>query len=338
MRTAIALPLALLGVLASGVALGVTGPVPGPIDRLGPSQRGAAPARAPARALTPTEVEIALKELSSERESLKLETKELAKRLGETEARLQARGRAYYKQLRTGLLPAGGGFDELVDHAARVERTRLSLTRDLEASSQVRRRMEEIELRLHALESDLAPLEAQKKAWDSAKNYQRQADDRRAAFDRAFGASSLPDAVTVYGRELGPEDATTTASGFVSLHGTLPLPMAGRTQVHIVEGSSGPGTAVELHGPAGSTARAVAAGRVAFVDRDEWNRLAVILDHGGRYFTVYSNLRETGVKSGETVPTGAALGPVLEQKGESVLVFELRQEGRAVPATPWFGL
>jgi septal ring factor EnvC (AmiA/AmiB activator) len=29
---------------------------------------------------------------------------------------------------------------------------------------------------------------------------------------------------------------------------------------------------------------------------------------------------------------------VLEQKGESVLVFELRQEGRAVPATPWFGL
>jgi septal ring factor EnvC (AmiA/AmiB activator) len=338
MRTLVALPLVLLGVLASGAALGVTGPLTSPIDRVGQSQRGAAPVRAPARALTPTEVEIALKELSSERESLKLETKELAKKLGETEARLQARGRVHYRQLRAGLLPAGGGFDELVDHAARVERTRLSLIRDLETSQQVRRRLEEIDLRLHAIDSDLAPLEAQKKAWDSAKNYQRQAEDRRAAFDKAFGASSLPDAVTVYGRELGPEDAAPSASGFVSLHGTLPLPMAGRTQVHIVEGSSGPGTAVELHGPSGSTARAVAAGRVVFVDRDEWNRLAVILDHGSRYFTVYSNLRETSVKSGETVQTGSVLGPVIEQKGESVLVFELRQEGRAVPATPWFGL
>jgi murein hydrolase activator len=338
MRTVVALPLLLLGFLGSGVALGVTGPLTGPIDRLGQSQRGAAPTRAPTRALTPTEVEIALKELSTERDSLKVETKELARKLGESEARQLARGRAYYKQLRAGLLPAGGGFDELVDHAARVERTHLSLTRDLETSHQLRRRMEEIELRLHAIESDLAPLEAQKKAWDSAKNYQRQADDRRAAFDKAFGASSLPDAVTVYGRELGPEDATPGGTGFVSLHGTLPLPMAGRTQVHVVEGSSGPGTAVELHGLAGSTARAVAAGRVVFVERDEWNRLAVILDHGARYFTVYSNLRESGVKSGETVQTGAALGPVLEQKGESVLVFELRQEGRAVPATPWFGL
>ena len=43
--------------------------------------------------------------------------------------RVILRGRTYYKLVRAGLLPAGGGFDALVDHAAKVERTRLALER-----------------------------------------------------------------------------------------------------------------------------------------------------------------------------------------------------------------
>jgi septal ring factor EnvC (AmiA/AmiB activator) len=335
MRRRLIAPIALLCLLGSGAALAVNGTPTGPLDAL--SQRNKPAAKAKPRTLSPTDVEIALKALLTEKAELESETTDIASTLAAAEARVNARGRTYYKQLRAGMLPVGGGFDELVDHAARVERNHLSIRRDLELVKQLRKRRDEIELRLHAIDADRAPLAAQKKAWDSAKAYLRQADERRAAFDRAFGSSmSPPEAVTVYGREVSPGEAPTGV--FASLHGTLPMPLAGRTEVRVVEGSSGPGTAVELHSARGATARAVANGRVVFVDRDEWDRLAIILDHGERYFTVYSNMQASEVKVGESVQTGSALGPVVEVGGEAVLTFELRKEGRAVAASPWFGL
>lgn len=337
MRRRLALPLAAVAVLVSGAAFGVAQSPTAALDSLG--QRKDAPKAAPAapRTLTPTEVEIALKELAAERSALNAETTELMGALASTEARLNARGRAYYKQVRAGLLPAGGGFDELVDHAARVERTHVSLSRDLERQKTLRKRLADVELRLHAIDRDVAPLEAQKKAWDKAKSYLRQADERRAAFDRAFGSSTAPsDAVTIYGRELSADDAP--SGTFATLKGRLPMPIAGRTEVRVIEGSGGPGTALELQASSAATARAVARGRVVFVDRDEWDRLSVILDHGDRFFTVYSNLRESEVRVGETIESGTALGPVAEANGATVLTFELRQEGRAVIASAWFGL
>ena len=66
--------------------------------------------------------------------------------------------------------------------------------------------------------------------------------------------------------------------------------------------------------------------------------LICIIDHGSRYFTVYGNLTATEVKISEDVVTGAALGSVVNRKGESVLYFELREEGRPVDPSPWLGL
>lgn len=337
MRRRFALPLAALAVIVSGAAFGVGTSPTAALDSLG--QRKEAPkAAAQPRALTPTEVEIALKEYAAEKSALGAEATELTALLGSTEARVNARGRAYYKQVRAGLLPAGGGFDELVDHAVRVERTHVSLTRDVEKTKQIRKRLGEIELRVHAIDREVGPLEAQKKAWDKAKSYMRQADERKAAFDRAFGSSTAPsDAVTIYGREVSAEDGAPTGN-FAAMKGRLALPIAGRTEVRVIEGSGGPGTALELHGSKASTARVIARGRVVFVDRDEWDRLSVIVDHGDRFFTVYSNLVQSEVRVGETIETGTAIGAVAEVNGATVLTFELRQEGRAVIASPWFGL
>ncbi len=338
MRRRVAFPLAVFAVVVSGAAFGVSSSPTAALDTL--SQRKDIPrAASPSRALTPTEVEIALKELTAEKQSLLAEATELTANLASTEARLNARGRAYYKQVRAGLVPAGGGFDELVDHAVRVERTHVSLTRDLEKAKSIRKRLADVELRVHALDREVGPLEAQKKAWDKAKSYLRQADERKAAFDRAFGTSSSApsDAVTIYGREVSSDDVAPTGN-FAAMKGRLALPIAGRTEVRVIEGSGGPGTALELHASSSSTARSVARGRVVFVDRDEWDRLSVIIDHGDRFFTVYTNLVQSEVRVGETIDAGIALGPVAQANGATVLTFELRQEGRAVIASPWFGL
>lgn len=329
-------------VVGSGVALGVPPPRTEAIDRA-VARSGLQAAKGPGaqrRSVVPSspiEVDIALKEIDSKRLDLEEELAVLDKELPEIEGRVIARGRAYYKQIHAGLLPAGGGFDELVDHAARVERLRLALTRDLEAGKVKRRRRDEITDALAHLGAERLPLEAQKKAFDAAKTYMRQANERNNAFDRAFQSSTEPpDQVTVYGADGLKEDGA-ARSTFAALLGKLPFPVAGRATVVKLEASGGSGPAIELHAPKGATARAVAAGRVAAADRDE-SGITIILDHGGRFFTRYGNLTDTSLSVGETVATGAAMGGVGLRRGESVLYFELLQDGRPVPPAPWFGL
>lgn len=342
MKTTTAIVLGLFVALGGGVALGVPRSPTSALDEFasqGARARGGRAARAPIKIpQSPLEVDLALKQLESERGSLEQELTALDKELLLVDGRVLARGRAYYKQVRAGLLPAGGGFDELVDYAARVERTRLGLTRDLEAQKTLRARRDEVGDLLLRIGAELGPLQAQKKAYDSAKTTMRQAKERDEAFDRAFDSSTPPpDQVTVYGADLQPGDAP-TASPFEGLMGKLPLPLAGRAQVRKLEAEGARGPALELRAPSGATARAIAAGRVVFADRYEDDQLTVILDHGGRYFTLYGHLKVAEVRVGETVASGAALGAVADRKREALLYFELRKEGRPVDPAPWFGL
>ncbi len=340
MKKATVLTVGFLGLLASSAASGVPSPS-APLDRYASDsralagQRGRQPIRVPT---SPIEVDIALKSLGEEQQKLEAEQSVVDKDLATVESRILARGRTYYKQVRAGLLPAGGGFQELVDYAARVERTRLSLTRDLDEAKKLRARRDEIADALVHIASDRAPLEAQKKAFDAAKTYMRQANERKAAFDRAFESSTPPpDPVAVYGADLGPADASSTG-GFAALRGKLPFPITGRSEVRKIEASGASGPALELRAPSGATARAVAPGRVAFADRYEDDRITVIIDHGDRYFSLYRNLEAVEVKAGETVKAGAALGPVATQGGRAVLYFEIQKEARTIEPGPWLGL
>lgn len=338
MKRTVSLASLVVLVLGSGAALGVTTSPTKALDQLAQPKAAGRPAvRAPKIPTSSIEVNIALKELAAEKEGLEIEGAEIDKQLTMYDARLLARGRTYYKQVHAGLLPAGGGFEELVDHAARVEKNRLSLTRDLDDQKKLRQRRDEISERLSAIASEVAPLEAQKQAFASAETVMRQADERRAAFDRAFDSSTGPSDAVVYGADQGPSDAAHDA-GFAALMGHVPFPVAGRAEVKKVDGTAGPGTAIELHAPSGASARSVFAGRVVFADRYEDDRITVILDHGDRYFTLYGNLTRVEVKVGENLTAGAALGPIATRKGEAVLTFEIRKDGRAVEAAPWFGL
>jgi septal ring factor EnvC (AmiA/AmiB activator) len=329
---------ATLIVLGASVAFGVTAPT-NAIDALSWAKpapgAGRQPVIVPSSAL---EVDIALKKLETERKQLEEELAAADAELERIDARLFARGRTYYKQVRSGLLPAGGGFDELVDHAARVERTRLSLTRDIDSQKTLRYRRDEIADLLAHIAAAQTPLEAQKKAFASAKSVMRQADERQQAFDRAFESSTQPpDYIAIYGADLGPSDVG-AEQAFLSLRGKLPLPLAGRSEVRKLEASGSSGPALELRSPAGAAARAVAAGRVVFADRHDDDRITVILDHGDHYFSMYGNLIAAEVQVGENVISGGSLGPIATKRSGAILYFELRQNGRPIEPGPWFGL
>ena len=64
---------------------------------------------------------------------------------------------------------------------------------------------------------------------------------------------------------------------------------------------------VEFIASPGAAVRAAAAGRVVFAGRRAGYGTLVILDHGGRYFTVYAGLGEVGVRVGDILSFYASL-------------------------------
>jgi murein DD-endopeptidase MepM/ murein hydrolase activator NlpD len=250
--------------------------------------------------------------------------------------RTVARGRAYYRLVRAGLLPVGGGFDALVDHAAKVERTRQALERDLAKEKALLHRQAQLSEKLGRLRAERAPLEVQREAMLHARTMIVEAEERRRAFDRAFASSGRPsDHVAIYGAEVGPMDSDPRL-GFAALRGRLPMPIAGRAEVRRVSYLGGPG--LELEAPGGASVRSVAAGRVVFSDRNEGYGLAVILDHGDDYFSIYGQLGATDAVVGATIAAGARVGVVASQGGRGTLYFELRHEGATIDPGPFLGL
>jgi septal ring factor EnvC (AmiA/AmiB activator) len=282
-----------------------------------------------------SEIERLLVKAEAEERALAAELEEARPRLDVTRRRIVARGRGYYRLVRAGLLPAGGGFDALVDHAAHVERTRRALGRDVTTEAALAKRVVEIEARLARLRAERGPLELQREALERARVALQVTDERRAAFSRAFETSVRPDAVAIYGTDLGP--AAEERAGFRALKGRLPFPIAGRAEVNRVHRSGGP--AVDLVAPTGSAVRSVAAGRVAFADRQDEYGLTVILDHGDHYYSLYASLGSADVHIGDSVSAGARIGTVGSVDGTPPrCTFEIRHKASTLDPGPWLGL
>jgi septal ring factor EnvC (AmiA/AmiB activator) len=285
------------------------------------------------------DLDVMLKQYDAEEQEIQTELDDIDRDLKATDARIVGRGRIYYKSIRAGLLPAGNGFDELVDHAALVERTRLAIVRDLEHETKLHKREKELGDRLSRLRADRVPLEVHRKAMSEARNALQQEEERKAAFGRAFDSSSSPPgSVAIYAPDVGP--AGDTGVAFSKLFGHLQAPITGRAESRRVPKSGGDGPGIEFMVQRGAVARSVAAGRVRFAaKRDGDDMFTVVLDHGEGYSTLYGNLASTDAKEGETVVANTALGPVGARYGEGpLLYFEVRSGGTAVDPAPWLGL
>src|SRR5688572_2127583 len=165
-----------------------------------------APAPPPIAAMTPsiapgpvTEVDRALDEVNRQERELKREAEGLGRENEIAKARTIARARAYVRLARAGLLPVGGGFQALVDHATKVERTRRALARDLTLERQLTGRRVEISKKLDILRMKRGPLEIQQRALSQARDALLSQQDRALAFQRAFESTGPGSHTAVYG-------------------------------------------------------------------------------------------------------------------------------------------
>jgi murein DD-endopeptidase MepM/ murein hydrolase activator NlpD len=290
----------------------------------------------PALALASLDRKIA--DLDAEEANEKRELDSIGGRIAEAHARVIARGRAYYRATRAGMLPIGGGFDALVEHAMRVERMRHGVTADMAAERELRSRGADLARLLERVGRDRAALQTQRAAMDAERAAIEDEARRQQAFDRAFTTSTgAADYVAVYSGAGASADFAAPA-GFAASRGRLLFPVAGRAEAHPShrEGTNGPG--LEIRAAVGSVVRSVYAGRVAFADRYGPYGRIVIVDHGDHYYTVSGNLGSTDVRVGDEVTPGERLGTVGDDGQGAMLYFEIRHGTDTLAPGAWLGL
>jgi septal ring factor EnvC (AmiA/AmiB activator) len=282
------------------------------------------------------DLERLLRELDREERSVKKSLAEHGAESDQAHARTLARGRAYVRLVRAGLLPVGGGFEQVVDHASKIERLRRALLRDVELETKLVSRRVELGKRLGELRAQRGPLEVQQRALSQAQNVLLAAQDRALAFERAF--SSSPDHTAIYGAQQTPLDPSDVAGGFASMKGRLPFPLPGRTEIRSARRPGTEGSGLEMRVPRGTPVRAIFAGRVAFADEYAAYGRTVILDHADGYYTVSGNLDEIAVQVGDDLQSGARLGTVGDMGSGPLLYIEIRAGSEALDPAEWFGI
>jgi septal ring factor EnvC (AmiA/AmiB activator) len=275
-------------------------------------------------------------ELDEQSQKLEDELADAKRQERENQALTIARGRAYVRLARAGLLPLSEGFDAFAAHASRLERLRRALARDLARERQLVARRLEIAKSLRELEN-LKP--AERDALARARTAIVAAEERDAAFARAFQGDSNPTPRTaVYGAQSPREPSPTGAGGFAAQRGRLPFPVAGRAEIQKIDSPTGTGKAVVMLSTAGAPVRAVYAGRVAFADDYPELGNTVILDHGDQFFTISSHLERITVEVGEELESGQRLGTVGTYDQKAALLFEVRSGPVTVNTPEWFGI
>jgi len=271
-------------------------------------------------------------DLDAEEQESKKELAGLGPKIRAAHDRAIARGRALYKLTRAGLLPIGGGFDALMQHAMDVEHARHALERDLESEQKLRAHGADVAHSLERVARDRESLSSQRTAMDAARIAMEDEQRRQQAFERAFnGGSGGGDDYVIVGRD-------PSGAGFASARGKLLFPVAGRADVRNAhpEGTDGPG--VEILAPIGSVVRAVYAGKIAFADRYGAYGRIVIVDHGDHYYSVCGNLGSIDVKIGDDVAAGERIGTVGESDAGGMLYFEVRRGSQTIAPNAWLGL
>lgn len=148
-------------------------------------------------------------------------------------------------------------------------------------------------------------------------------------------------------RDFATADADRALSGsFESNKGRLLFPVSGKYKIvrHFgrqrhadlpyVQTDNG---GIDIEVPAGGTARAIFAGKVSAIFRQPGFNTIVMVRHGN-YLTIYANLSEISVKTGDTVKANQTIGRIFsdpDDDNRSIMHFELRKEKAKLNPEQW---
>jgi septal ring factor EnvC (AmiA/AmiB activator) len=297
------------------------------------------------------ETQLVLSRASEQMETTVRRVKELEGSVAQARPQLAARARALYKMgelsyLRM-LLSVERPADMLrgyrfVSSLARRDREKVAaLRQDLGALSSTRADLEKKTRETLALRAD------QDRARRSLElDRQRKSELLTSLVEKkethAAYLSELEEAEGKLGQLFSGLSVAEMTVPITVFKGTLPWPAAGpvrttfgrhkhpRFETYTVHNG------IEIAAAADAPVAAVHDGTVAFADQFLGYGLMVILDHGGKNYTLYAHLAEARVKPGERVRTGDAVGTVGAYGADGPGVyFEVRSQGKPQDPMEW---
>ena len=154
------------------------------------------------------------------------------------------------------------------------------------------------------------------------------------------GAEDLKNTLLDLEKRPAGNGTATRASTFVEEKGRLPLPLEGRVlQGKQVLGASAGrirrGVYIESKG--GDEVRCIFPGKVAFSGRLKGYGEMIIVNHGSRFFTIFAELGDRLMKTGDQVTRGEVIGLAgsPDRSGLARLYFEIRHGDAILNTTKW---
>ena len=134
-----------------------------------------------------------------------------------------------------------------------------------------------------------------------------------------------------------------TGQGFASLMGRLPWPVTGKVAVPYGEYKDPVfnipvfKNGIEIQPRQDEDPKAVAGGRVVYADWFKGYGLLLIIDHGSGYHSLYGNLSEIFLNTGDILIERAVVGKIgkSELLTFPTLYFEIRHKGKPVDPVEW---
>lgn len=173
---------------------------------------------------------------------------------------------------------------------------------------------------------------------------EREQQERLLA-EEVARAQRLEELLRKLGVDAEPALPTPGGESILTQKGLLPWPTTGPIKRgfgrhrHPKFGTITVSQGIEIDAPKGSMVRVVFAGRVVFADWFTGYGNLVILDHGDKVYSLYAHMDDVGVKVGDRVVSGAAVGTVSDTGSVTGpgLYFEIRRGAQAVNPLEWVG-
>lgn len=159
----------------------------------------------------------------------------------------------------------------------------------------------------------------------TTENSLKEAQRNREGLARLVKSLSMQKSVSLTKIQVG--------RSFLTMRNKLPYPVAIKTQ-SLRSMNQG----VTFFADAGTMVHAVHPGKVVFSEWLKGYGLLVIVDHGQGFMTLYANNQALFKHKGQFVQQGEIIASVGHTGGlkENGLYFEVRHQGKAVPALAWF--
>jgi len=228
--------------------------------------------------------------------------------------------------------------EKVKEHKTALEEERTVLTETLAEVSSLRKEREKEGQRLAAARRErlavLKKIKAQK-----GKHEQAIAELKRSQQKIKSLLESMEKR-----REEEERKTGLTGKRFARLKGRMIMPVEGKiardfgTNRHPRFGTVTFNSGIDIQAPSGSPVRAVAKGKVEFVDWIAGYGRCIIVNHGGGYYTLYAHVAEVFVEEGEMVSEGEVIAEV----GDTGVVdgygchFEIRKSKEPLDPKKWF--